>query len=282
MESNDNAANSAQGTAPVLETNSSSKKEISEWPIAPTFLSLRRGCNEDSANYNTDGLYNPFYIRGFLADLSQKEDIRNSVSLFQFVPKDFLPYDSSAKNPKIIPKNPRKGTVILNEPLDSKTKEILDEQGKKIIRIDSGTYINNGWLCDAFRKCDSLHTSYCFKQDSIVGLFADKELNKLERTTDEYRKRLDELIAEFNKNRKNDIEKIKYEPFEFDGQKRFCLHYTCRYSLFEEHFFPIYLQGRVIACLMLGQMGRETFDREKSFREHRKKLERLDHSANHG
>ena len=39
-----------------------------EWPIAPTFLSLRQGCNEDSANYNTDGLYYPYYIRGFLAD----------------------------------------------------------------------------------------------------------------------------------------------------------------------------------------------------------------------
>ncbi len=260
----------------MLDKNPSSKTEILEWPIAPTFLSLRQGCNEDSANYNTDGLYNPFYIRGFLADLSQNEDIKNAVSLFQFVPKDFLPHDPGANNQKIIPTNPRKGTVILNEPLDPKTKEILDERGKKIIRIDSGTYVNNGRLCDIFRKCDSLHTSYCFKQDSIVGLFADKELNKLERTTDEYRKRLDDLIAEFNKNRKNDIEKIKYEPFEFDGQKRFCLHYACRYSLFEEHVFPVYLQGRVIACLMLGQMGREAFDREKSFGGHRTKMENND------
>lgn len=244
-----------------------------EWPIAPTFLSLRRGCNEDSANYNTDGLYNPFYIRGFLADLSQNEDIQNAVSLFQFVPKDFLPHDPTAKNPKIVPTNPRKGTVILNEPLDPKTKEILDEQGKKIIRIDSGTYVNNGRLCDIFRKYDKNqnHTAYCFMQDSIVGIFADQKLNRIDRITDddEYRKRLDELIAEFNKDRKNDIEKIKYEPFEFDGQKRFCLHYACRYSLFEEHIFPIYLQGRVIACLMLGQMGRDAFDSEKAFGKYR-------------
>lgn len=269
MESNDNAANSAQGTAPVLEPNSSSKKEIPEWPIAPTFLSLRQGCNEDSANYNTDGLYNPFYIRGFLADLSQNENIQNAVSLFQFVPKDFLPHDPTAKNRRIIPTNPQKGTVILNEPLDPKTKEILDKQGKKIIRIDSGTYVNNGRLCDIFRACTS--NAYCFTQDSIVGIFADKELNGIDRITDDdkYRKRLDLLIAEFNKDRKNDIEKIKYEPFEFDGQKRFCLHYACRYSLFEEHIFPIYLQGRVIACLMLGQMGRDAFDSEKAFGEYR-------------
>lgn len=28
-----------------------------EWPIAPTFLSLRQGCTEGYANYNTDGIY---------------------------------------------------------------------------------------------------------------------------------------------------------------------------------------------------------------------------------
>lgn len=269
MESNDNTANSLQGAAPVSDKYTSSKTEIPEWPIAPTFLSLKKGCNEDSANYNTDGLYNPFYIRGFLADLSQNENVQNAVSLFQFVPKDFLPHDPTATPPKKIPTNPRKGTVILNEPLDPKTEEILDEQGKKIIRIDSGTYVNNGRLCDIFRACTS--NAYCFTQDSIVGLFADKELNGIDRITDDdkYRKRLDELIAEFNKDRKNDIEKIKYEPFEFDGQKRFCLHYTCRYSLFEEHFFPINLQGHVIACLMLGQMGRDEFDSEKAFGKYR-------------
>lgn len=247
-----------------------------EWPIAPTFLSLRQGCNEDSANYNTDGLYYPYYIRGFLADLSQDEDIQNALSLFQFVPKDFLPHDPSAKNPNIIPTNPRKGTVILNEPLNPKIKEILDKQGNKIIRIDSGTYVNNGRLCDIFRKCDSRHTSYCFQQDSIVGIFADRELNKLERTTDEYLDRLKVLIAEFNENRKNEMEKIKYEPFNFDGLERYCLHYSCRYSLFEEHIFPIYLQGRVIACLMLGQMGRDAFDCEKSFGMLREIMEKED------
>lgn len=254
------------------------KENNKEWPIAPTFLSLRQGCNEDSANYNTDGLYNPFYIRGFLADLSQNEDIQNAVSLFQFVPKDFLPHDPTAKNPKIIPTNPRKGTVILNVPLDSKTEKILDEQGKKIVRIDSGTYVNNGRLCDIFRKCDPRHKEYCFMQDSIVGIFADKELNRIDRITDDdkYRKRLDDLIAEFNIDREHDIEKIKCESIEFDEQERFYLHYTCRYSLFEEHIFPICLQGRVIACLMLGQMGREAFIRRESFGKYRNEMEMND------
>ena len=56
----------------------------------------------------------------------------------------------------------------------------------------------------------------------------------------------------------------------------YCLHYTCRYSLFEEHIFPIYLQGRVIACLMLGQMGRDAFDSEKSFSGLREIMEKED------
>ena len=247
------------------------KTNESEWPIAPTFLSLRKGCKEDTANYNIDGIYNPFYIRGFLADLSQHKDIQNAVSLFQFVPKDFLPHDPNSKNQNIITGNPKKGTVILNKPLNKQIEKILE--GKKIIRIDSGTYVNNGRLCDIFRKCNG--TRFCFIQDSIVGIFAEKELNQYNRITDEnkYTYALKSLIKKYNKNRKNDIEKIKYESFEFNGQGRFCLHYTCRHSLFEEHIFPIYLQGRIIACLMFGQMGRDNFNKDLSFKEKREKME---------
>lgn len=234
--------------------------EIKEWPIAPTFLCLRKGCTEDSANYNTDGIYNPYYIRGFLADLSQHEDIQNALSMFQFVPKDFLPHDPTAKNPSIISTNSKKGMVILNEPLNSKIQKILD--GRKIIRIDSGTYVNNGRLCDIFRKCIG-NNNFCYQQDSIVGIFADKELNRIAPEQPEYFEKLNSIIKDFNSERENKIDTIIFEPFE--EQKRFCLHYTCRYSLFEEHIFPIYLQGRVIACLMLGQMGRDNFDKEKSF-----------------
>lgn len=247
------------------------KTNESEWPIAPTFLSLRKGCKEDTANYNTDGIYNPFYIRGFLADLSQHVDIQNAVSLFQFVPKDFLPHDPNSKNQNLITGNPKKGTVILNKPLNKQIEKILE--GKKIIRIDSGTYVNNGRLCDVFRNCNGRR--FCFIQDSIVGIFAEKRLNQCNRITDEneYTSRLKSLINIFNKNRKKDIEKIKYESFEFNGQERFCLHYTCHYSLFEEHIFPIYLQGRVIACLMFGQMGRDNFNKNLSFKENREIME---------
>lgn len=246
-----------------------------EWPINPSFLSLRKDCKEDMANYNNDGIYYTDYIRGFLADLSHDREIQNALSIFQFVPTVFLPQDFNAVNPEVMTTDPKKATVILNEPLDEKAKEILERQEKKIIRIDSGTFVNNGRLCDAFRDCNLIHTSFCFRQDSIVAIFADEELNTidLDLNPQDYHKRLELLIDEFNEFRK-EIMKIKYEPF--DTLKRFCIHYTCPFSLFEEHIFPIYLQGRVIACLMLGQMGRDAFDKDKSFINKRKEMEKID------
>lgn len=273
MESNDNTANSAHGAASVSETNTSSNPEVQEWPISPTFLSLRKGktkeeITEENANYNTDGIFYTDYLRGFLADLSHDKDVQNALSLFQFVPKDFLPYDPNAENPKEITKDPRKATVIWNEPLDKKIKDILDRQNKKIIRIDSGTYINNGELCDAFRECHAEHTSFCFMQDSTVGIFADEELNKLPPNSDQYHQKLNELIDQLSRDR-SEINKIKCEAFPKNGKtKRIYVHYTCPKSRFEEHIFPIYIQERVIACLMFGQVGRENFDNEESFKEY--------------
>ena len=246
-----------------------------EWPIAPTFLSLRQGCNENTANYNTDGIYYTDYLRGFLADLSHDQNIQNALSLFQFVPKIFLPHDPNAEDSKVITKDPTKATVILNEPVDPKIAEILDTQNKKIIRIDSGTYVNNGRLCDAFRKCNAEYTRFCFIQDSIVGIFADEKLNELQPNTNEYHDRLEKLIGKFNKNRAES--KIKCEAIkEFGKIRRLYVHYTCPYSLFEEHVFPIFSQGCIIACLMFGQVGRENFDNRKSFTDYLKEMEKND------
>ncbi|MBR2018344.1 MAG: sensor histidine kinase [Prevotella sp.] len=251
-------------------------KKIKDWPIEPTFLSLRQECSEDTANYNTDGIYYTDYIRGFLADLSHDKNIQNALSLFQFVPESFLPYDPNSENPDEITTDPRKATVILNEPLDPKITEILNRQGKKIIRIDSGTYVNNGELCDAFRECRSENTRFCFKQDSTVGLLIDEELNKLRPNSDEYRQRLEGLIAEYNQSRSH-ISKIKCEAFPESGEiRRLYVHYTCSQSRFEEHIFPIYAQERVIACLMFGQVGRESFNREESFKDYMKEMKEKD------
>ena len=67
-----------------------------EWPISPTFLSLRENCHEDTIKCNTDGIYYPDYLRGFIADLSRDKSIQNSLSLFQFVPAVFNPLDTNS------------------------------------------------------------------------------------------------------------------------------------------------------------------------------------------
>lgn len=237
------------------------QKALREWPIAPTFLSLRQGCKEDDVNYNDDGVYYSDYIRGFLADLSNEENIKNALSIFQFVPKDFFPYDQITQNQQITMSNPGKDVVVLNTPLHHKIGKILGES-KKIIRIDSGTYVNNGRLCDVFRKCQRNNTHFCFKQDSIVGIYADEELNGLDPYTIEYKQKLDIVIKSFNKGR---LKKHRVKREDVEGTNRSYIHYTCPYSLFEEHIFPIYAQNRIIACLMLGQMARDAFNGPNSF-----------------
>lgn len=67
-----------------------------EWPISPTFLSLRDGCHEDTVNCNRDGIYYLDYLRGFIANLSRDKNIQNALSLFQFVPADFKPLDTNS------------------------------------------------------------------------------------------------------------------------------------------------------------------------------------------
>ena len=235
-----------------------------EWPISPTFLSLRQGCTEENANYNTDGIFYTDYLRGFLADLSHDKRIKNALSLFQFVPEDFVPLDPNAEGTDRIPSNPEKGTVVLNEPLDPKIKEVLNPQKKIIVRIDSGTFVNNGKLCDSFRRCNEDNTRFCFRQDSIVGIFADEELNNFDPYSDRDRKRLEEKLIEY---KQGCI--ITVDDIEVNGEKRTYLHYTCPVSLFEEHIFPIYVHGHIIACLMLGQMAREKFNRAETFFDYR-------------
>ena len=232
------------------------------WPISPTFLSLRKECSEETANYNRDGIYYPDYIRGFLADLSHDERVQNALTLFQFVPDDFIPNDPNAD----IATELDKGTVLFNTQLNEKIEQILN--GRKIIRIDSGTFINNGKRCDCFRGCKKGNKDFCFQQDSIVGIFADEELRTLDPNSIEYQKKLNEIITSFNVERA-EISKIKTESLIIKGkegkkEERQYIHYTCPRSLYEEHIFPIYAQGHIIACLMLGQMARESFDEKKT------------------
>lgn len=228
------------------------------WPIRPTFLSLAKDRKEETANFNTDGIYYADYIRGFLADLSHDHDVQNALSMFQFVPPEFIPLDNNAEEDnKDIPK--KNATVLLNSPVDERVKKILGE--RLIIRIDSGTFINNGECCDKFRNCSRKNINFCYEQDSRVGIFASPLLDGFEYDSDDFKKTLDKIILDFNSKEKGEQSKLKLEEFE----NRIYVHYTCPISLFEENIFPIYAKGRVIACLMLGQMARKAYKEDDSF-----------------
>ena len=241
--------------------------EKKEWPIIPTFLSLRRGYTEEDANYNTDGIFYTDYLRGFLADLSHDKRIRNALSLFQFVPENFFPLDPNAEKTDEIPTQSEEGTVLHNKQLKPIIENLLQSQKKKIIRIDSGTFVNNGKLCDAFRQCGEENSSFCFRQDSIVGIFADEELNNFDPYTNSSRKKLEEIVGKYKQEDEIDIDDI-----EINGKKRIYIHYTCPVSLFEEHIFPICVYGQIVACLMLGQMARDKFNGKEAFSEFRNRM----------
>ena len=234
-----------------------------EWPISPTFLSLRQGCTEENANYNTDGIFYTDYLRGFLADLSHDKRIQNALSLFQFVPEDFIPLDPNAGDENHILVNSTNATVKWNYPVDERIAPMLDN--RKIIRIDSGTFINNGKLCDSFRKCkDFKNTFFCFRQDSLVGIFAHRSLNRFNPKSKEYRDQLELIINDVNKGQ-DEKAQIKKEEVEINKKIHTYIHYTCPFSLFEEHIFPIYVQEHIIACLMFGQTAREKYKKEEAF-----------------
>ncbi len=237
--------------------------ETKKRTILPTFLSLRTGCKEDTSDFN-DGIYYPDYIRGFLADLSYDKRVRIMLSMFQIVPGDFIPLDDNWENSL----DESFKTVLENYPIDKRIADSIKNQ--KIIRIDSGTFINNGICCGIFRECkcdspkreDDTNRAFCYKQDSRVGIFADPSLSNLNVDSPEYEEQLRGVISAFNQ--KEDDEKTELKLKKYKG--RIYVHYTCSVSLFEETMFPIYAKGRFVACLMLGQMAGENYDKNESFK----------------
>ena len=248
---------------------------IKRWPISPSFLSLRNGKTEEDANYNEDGVYFVDYLRGFLADLSHDRHIQNALSLFQFVPDGFEPLDSNADEDS---KDSFAASIRFNVPVYECVQRILKD--RKIIRIESGTYVNNGRLCESFRRCErkdksgfcGTTTEFCYRQDSLVGVFASDELESLNPTTERYRDVLSRIVSEVNKMLDDGI-CVHIEQVKRKERTRCYLHYTCPQSLFEEHIFPIYAKGNIVACLMLGQMARDAFNQDESFQLYRDQIE---------
>ena len=225
-----------------------------EWPIQPSFLSLAKGKSEETANFNTDGIYYPDYIRGFLADLSHDDKVQTTLSMFQIVPKEFDPIDENVDEANI------QRTIYFNNPVDPRISKIIT--GKKIIRIDSGSFKPNETCFQGFRKCDGRPTDFCYRQDSRVGIFADPSFEKIIYPSDDYLKNLNRIIDKFNEGEELGYTKLKLKIY---NNHRFYVYYTCRVSLLQESMFPIFAVGKFVACLTMGQMPREDFIKEDAF-----------------
>ena len=234
-----------------------------KWPIQPSFLSLRKGQNEETADLKLDGIYYPDYIRGFLADLSHDKNVQSSLTMFQVVPKDFTPMDENA--PVIIGNELHDTdefrTVRENCPLDTRIEKKIE--GYKIIRIDSGTFGFHR-ACAKFRECCKAK-DLCYRQDSFITIFADTSLANKKYPSDTYTENLRKVIKNFNRENP-DSPKLKLKVDNNDN-KRLYVYYTCKMSLLQETMFPIFVKERFVACLMLGQKQRKDFDKEKAFKD---------------
>ena len=234
------------------------EKQYNFWPICPTFLSLRNFAYKGIPFVNNErgkGIYSPNEVgifssdelRGFLADASDHKDIKNSLSLFQVVPKDF-DYKQIGNRIKEV------------EPIDKYVKAILGE--RRIIRIDPDNLYSNFSCCDLFRKCNrNRNRDLCFQSDSRIGLLYDSRLSEINNDFKTFYSTLNTIIDEYNWTIKEEFQ-LKLCIYE---DNRVYIRYKCKYSQLYEYFFPIFYQGKVIAILMQGQRFHKNLKREDIF-----------------
>lgn len=228
------------------------------WPICPTFLSLRNYASKEIPFVNNEqgrrfyspnemGIFSSDELRGFLADASDHKDIKNSLSLFQVVPKGFE-YKQIGNRIKEV------------KPIDECIKAILGE--RRIIRIDPDNLYSNFSCCDLFRKCNrNKNRDLCFQSDSRIGLLYDSRFSKINSDFKTFYSILDTIIKEYNSKIE---EEFQLKPCIYE-ENRVYIQYKCKYSRLYEYFFPIFYQGKVIAVLMQGQRFYKKLKKEDVF-----------------
>lgn len=202
---------------------------------------------------NTEGLFMLDTIRGFIAASSDHPDIGNPLSLFQVIPENYE-YDNPHNRIEEVYTHDKYIGTILKE--------------KKIIRIDPGRLYKNIRCCDAFRQCKGNKCKdKCFNLDSRIALFYHPDLEDIHYfgNNEKYIETFKRIVYnEYNPTLKEDENGQKDEPLQikigtaFDEKnecyyKRIYVTYRCKYSGFDEYFFPIFHSGKVIAVIMQGQ-----------------------------
>ena len=230
---------------------------MGNWPINPQWLSIVKGKSERNAEINSDGIFLPDTLRGFIADASSYKEINNPLSLFQVVNNNLI---FEGEEADIIKRDCITDQYILGD--------ILKCQNKQIIRIDSGSLFPNLPCCDKFRTCKG--KELCYNIDGRIAILFHPHLPAI--NDPDYMARLDEVLAEYNSFHKlegfyaikrnfADESIIVKDPIE-----RFYLWYTCPYSNLDEYFFPVTHKNRIIAVVMQGQRPNRIFKKDSVFK----------------
>ena len=252
---------------------------IIDWPIDPSFLSLRDGVNKYDKRYfyspNRDGLFYANELRGLLADASAnigkgeigRGDIFN---LFQIVPKDFELDKSDGWGDWLVSFDDAENEII---------RTILND--RKIVRIHPGNLFTNIPCCSLFRQCTSKDGKRCEhkcnEMDGRIALLYDKELPKINHKEDWncFNDKLKEIINNYNNViGPNDPYLIKFGTHPHHNENREIVYrpyvyYQCKYSHFMEYSFPVFHAGKVIAVLMHGQCFPSNLNKDDIFKEYR-------------
>lgn len=250
-----------------------------EWPIHPLWLSIQKDVSESKAKPNFEGVFRPDYLRGFIADTSDDQDIKNPISLFQIIPKDYVYEDINSSTVKIEHSSIRNSYI----------KGILKD--RDIIRIDPGGLYQNISCCNAFRACGDKEksgkscTDKCFDLDSRIAFFYHPDLASIHFNDeyDRYVETLGRIIMKYNQSMEDD--NVEYKKYKISSPTR-CedvikgemyrsvyVHYRCVYSELNEYFFPVIHSGRVIAVIMQGQRPHPDLKKENMFKDYRDETE---------
>lgn len=226
------------------------------WPITPRFISLKVGCSEESTNLNAEGIFYPDYIRGFLGDSSLDSHIKNPLTLFQCIPQE-IEVNNFNKAIKVIP----------HRCTDQRLASYLGN--RKLIRIDTDNLYKYRSCCAIFRTKENNDIS-CQIQDSRIIFYFAPELDQFdvreEKDFEGYKNTLTDIINKYNETIIDPSSYIKIATYENSNEKRLYLSYICPKSCLKEYLFPVYSQGKIIACLVQGQIIHQNLKKTDIFK----------------
>lgn len=250
-----------------IQINNIMENHNSNWPIHPQWLSIQEGILESEVKPNSQGIFKPDTLRGFIAEASDDKRIKNTLSIFQVVPQEYNYENSNDRIEKVSTK-------------DKYIRNILN--GRNIIRIDPGQLYQNIKCCACFRECTDINgdicKNKCFDLDSRIALLYHSKLASINflNEYEKYMKVFEEIVNEYNESIQRENSEYKDYPVEIlpycentKANRSLFVKYRCKFSNLDEYFFPIFHSGKIIAVLMQGQRPHSTLTKANMFIDYR-------------